>query len=108
MLQLYHNIRHRRLELGMSQETLAEKVGYSDRTSIAKIEAGKVDLSQSKILAFAEALNTTASDLLGWEEETPTSIGSGRGEEFIRLFAQLSPVEQQMIVNQIKGILSAR
>lgn len=45
MNQLYKNIRSRRLQLGMSQEELAQKVGYTDRTSIAKIEAGKVDLS---------------------------------------------------------------
>ena len=67
MLQLYKNIKARRLQLGMSQEDLAQKVGYSDRTSIAKIEAGKVDLSQSKIFAFAEALNISAPELVGYE-----------------------------------------
>ncbi|MGN0384566.1 MAG: helix-turn-helix domain-containing protein [Lachnospiraceae bacterium] len=47
----------------MSQSTLAELVGYKDKTAIAKVEAGKVDLPQSKISAFAKALNTTTSYL---------------------------------------------
>ena len=34
-------ILQRRMELEMSQEELAEKVGYKDRSSIAKIESGK-------------------------------------------------------------------
>ena len=69
MLELYKNIKSRRVQLGMSQQTLAEKTGYSDRSSIAKIESGLVDLTQTKIHAFANALHTTASELMGWEDE---------------------------------------
>ena len=54
--------------MNLSQETLAGKVGYSDKTAIAKIEAGKVDLPQSKIIAFATALNTTTSYLLDGDD----------------------------------------
>ncbi len=54
---------------GLSQEELAKKVGYKDRSSIAKIEAGEVDLSQSKIVDLANALNTTPGALMGWEDE---------------------------------------
>lgn len=68
MLQLYENIKRRRIELGLSQQELAEKAGYTDRSSIAKIEAGKVDLTQSKIKSFAEALGLTPSELMGWED----------------------------------------
>lgn len=68
MLQLYANIKNRRIELGMTQSDLANKLGYADKSMIAKIESGKVDLSQSKITAFADALNIKPSDLMGWEE----------------------------------------
>lgn len=47
----------------LSQTDLAKLVGYKDKTAIAKIEAGKVDLPQSKIAAFASALNTSTSFL---------------------------------------------
>lgn len=65
---LYSNIKTRRLQLGLSQDELAKLTGYKDRTSISKIEAGKVDLSQSKIALFAEALQTTRWALLGFED----------------------------------------
>lgn len=48
----------------LSQTQLARMIGYSDKTSIAKIEAGKVDLPQSKIIAFSKALDVTPSYLL--------------------------------------------
>ncbi len=57
----------------LSQSQLAELVGYKDKTSIAKIEAGKVDLPQSKILAFSKALNVTPSFLLNLDSDKPES-----------------------------------
>ena len=53
----------------LSQSDLATLVGYKDKTAIAKVEAGKVDLPQSKISAFAKALNTTTSYLFSDEED---------------------------------------
>lgn len=69
MLKLYENIKNRRLELGLTQSQLAEKMGYADKSMIAKIEKGQVDLTQSKILAFAKALNMEPADLMGWEPD---------------------------------------
>lgn len=51
----------------MSQDELAKMTGYSSRTSISKIEKGEVDLSQSKIKVFADALGTSPELLLGWD-----------------------------------------
>ena len=67
MLELYNNIKKRRLELGMTQAELGAKAGYSDNSMIAKIEKGKVNLPQSKIEEFAKALHTTAPKLMGYE-----------------------------------------
>ena len=59
----------------MSQQELAEKAGYTDRSSKAKIEAGKVDLTQSKVKSLAKALNITPGELMGdvTGEEKPTA-----------------------------------
>ena len=65
MEQLYKNIRARRIELGMTQQELADKMGYMNRSSIAKVENGAVDLSQSKIIQFAKVLETTPGELMG-------------------------------------------
>lgn len=69
MLELYTNIKKYRKLKGMSQQELAEITGYGDRSSIAKIEKGEVDLSQSKILAFAKALEVTPAFLMGFAEK---------------------------------------
>lgn len=75
MLQLYKNIKNRRTELHLTQSELADKMGYADKSMIAKIEKGLVDLPQSKILSFAEALETTPSYLMGWETLNDEEIG---------------------------------
>lgn len=75
MLDLYKNIKVLRKSLGLSQEELAKKVGYSDRSSIAKVESGKVDLPQSQIFNFAKALGVEPCELMGdsgIKEESPS------------------------------------
>ena len=73
MLELYKNIKRRRQQLKMTQTDLALKMGYADKSMIAKIEKGNVDLPQSKILAFANVLETTPGELMGWDYETDTA-----------------------------------
>lgn len=69
MLELYKNIKLRRKELGLTQEELARRTGYTNKSSIATIESGKVDIPQSKILEFARALEISPADLFGWTDE---------------------------------------
>lgn len=71
MLALYRNIKDRRLDLKLTQTDLAKRTGYSDKSMIAKIEAGKVDLPLSKIEIFADALEVSPSTLMGetWEND---------------------------------------
>ena len=68
MLELYRNIKKQRQQLNLTQTELAQKLGYADKSMIAKIEKGQVDLPQSKIIAFADALETTPGLLMGWNE----------------------------------------
>lgn len=63
-------VKIRREELGMSQEELATKVGYKSKSSINKIELGFRVLTQSKIKVIADALETTPSYIMGWDEES--------------------------------------
>lgn len=63
METMYDRIRKLRKEQGITQDELAKKTGYSDKTAIAKIEKGIVDIPQSKIVAFAKALYVPAGYL---------------------------------------------
>lgn len=65
---IYDRIRERRMQLGLSQEDLAIKMGYKSRSTINKIESGAVDIARNKIEKFAEALNTTPACLMGWDD----------------------------------------
>ena len=49
-------IKLKREELGMSQEELAEKIGYKSRSSINKIELDRQQLTQKKIKVIAEKI----------------------------------------------------
>ena len=68
-MKLYENIRLRREELKMSQQELADKLGYTSRSTITKIESGENDLTQSKIEAFAKALKISPIELMGYHTE---------------------------------------
>lgn len=68
-MKLGDRIKIKRQELGLSQDELAQKMGYSSRSAIAKIEKGVSDVSYKKVLEFAKILNTTTYYLLGKESE---------------------------------------
>lgn len=55
------NVRKFRVYRGMSQKELAERVGYTDRSMIAKIETGRTQVSQPMIMRIAEALQVNPS-----------------------------------------------
>ena len=65
MSDIYERIKSRREELGLTTEELAQRMGYKTRSSITKIETGKADIPQSKVKAFARALQTTTAYLMG-------------------------------------------
>ena len=81
-MTLYDRIRELRTGLGMSQDDLARAMGYKDRSMITKIESGKVDISQKKIVAFAQVLGTTPAYLMGWTDDKNEYINLQRfGDE---------------------------
>ena len=64
MQKLYKNIKRFRNEYKLTQQELAEKSGYKDKSMIAKIEKGLVDLPYSKIILFAKIFSVTPSKLI--------------------------------------------
>lgn len=80
-IELYNNIKNRRTELNMTQTELAQRVGYADKGMISRVENGKVDLSQSQIIKFAEALDIDPGTLMGWNDTIiETKMASGDRE----------------------------
>lgn len=50
------NLKRMRIAKGLSQEELALKLGYTNRSSINKIEVGKNDMPRNKIAMAAQIL----------------------------------------------------
>ncbi len=86
-MTMYELIKQLRTEKGMSQQELANQTGYQDRSSIAKIEAGLVDLPQSKILLFAKVLDVSPAKLMGLSDDIPVDYV----EDILRAPASLRP-----------------
>lgn len=81
-------IRNRREELGLSQDELGKRLGYKSRSSINKIELDQQNLTQSKIKAIAEALETTPAYIMGWDEPDQKL-----DKENLKFFDNLFPIE---------------
>lgn len=92
MTEIAIRIKRRREELGLTQDDLAQRMGYKSRSSINKIENGENDIPQAKIKRFAEELHTTPMYLLGLEDSAPDPLD----EEIIRLYNSLGEREQAL------------
>lgn len=86
------NIKKRRKELRLTQEELANKLGYKSRTTIAKIEAGENELNQTKLASFAKVLNTTPSYLIGLNETKNNNTNSLKTKTNTEMLENLSKV----------------
>jgi transcriptional regulator with XRE-family HTH domain len=85
MAEIGKNIRRLREKNGLSQEELANRMGYKSKTTINKIEMGVNDIPQNKIERFAQALNTTPAVLLGWAEEEVSADNRVLADLFLQL-----------------------
>lgn len=94
-------IRERRLQLGMTQEELAEKLGYKHKSAINKIELGKNDVNQTKLLKIAKALECSPADFVEAEIETPNRDLPKRLLAYIDKISKLSPNQQENVFQYI-------
>lgn len=104
-------IKQMRESLGLSQQELAELVGYKDRSSIAKVEAGLVDLSRTKIEAFARVFHLSPAALIGNGEESLNAAKEGekkqvalsdRAMTFAAMYDELDEASQDVIDAMIR------
>ena len=72
-IEIGERIKLRRKQLNMSQSDLADKLNLKNRSTVTRYEQGDKTFKQSQIIALAEALNTTPSYLMGWEDEKETN-----------------------------------
>lgn len=100
-------VRNLRIEKGMTQTELAEKLGYKSKSSVAHIENGR-DIPRSMVVKLSDILDTTPSYLMGWEDEkentapaAPVQNGlTPRQERIVELFDDLTEPQQDNIIGR--------
>lgn len=97
-------IKHRRIELGLSQEDLAKRLGNKSRASVCTVEKDKEDLTTDRIRKYAKALETTPAYLMGWDDFTD-EVTKGKVDldemnhamHMYELYKKSSPKVQSMV-----------
>lgn len=105
-------IKARRTSLGWTQRELAARMGYKNHSIVARVEAGKIDLPQSRIDQFAQVLGLSHGYLIGLvsEEESKKNdelaklvVRLRTDSEFYNTVVKLSQLseKQRQAVNQL-------
>lgn len=102
MADIGANIANARKKAGMSQEDLALKVGYKTRSAINKIEMGKRDLPQRKVVMIAHVLGVSPAALLGDAEIKPEN---NQGSKPVAIQAEESIDEFELISDRIRNAM---
>lgn len=129
--EIGRRIRELRIKKGMSQEELAKAVGYTSnnsRSTINKVEQGQNDIVQSKLKAYAKALDVTVGYLLGIEDidgfdvaynpvEVQLEVNAfdvvkqayGKGAvDLLQVFVQLNETGQKKALEQINDLFEIK
>ena len=69
-------IKDRRKALGMTQQELAEKIGFKTRSHISLIEQGERNIPVNKIKELAKILDISPEYLVGWRNTLESSSDS--------------------------------
>ena len=95
---------------GMSQEELAKKMGYKDRSSISKIEKDNDDnISLNTVQKAADALGCSPLYLMSWDDDNTIEMEKQRSErldKFVELYSQLNESDQNLIDGMLKSLSS--
>lgn len=67
-MKIGERIKQRRQELKWSQRELASRMDY-DHSTITRIETGKIDIPQSRVVQFSKVLGVSIAYLMGWDNE---------------------------------------
>ena len=109
-------IKNRRLELDLTLEQIAQRVGVSKPT-VMRWENGDIEnMRADKIAKLAKALNTTPVYLMGWTDEKEIMNLSNNAKddltskekELLEGFRCLLPEMQNFILESVKNLTSVK
>lgn len=106
-------IKRRRLEIGLSVDQVAEKIG-KNRATVYRYESSEIEKFPIDILVpLADALKTTPAYLMGWEDAPESSKGPAASESqleeynLIRIAARNGTYLERRLTDQQLAALTA-
>lgn len=114
-MNIGEKIKAQRIKLGWSQRELAQRMGYSNHSNIARIESGKIDLPQSRVDQFATVLGVSHAYLLGLVSEEVSMkndrlaqliVKMRKDPEFFEAVSNMADLTDSDF-NNVRGLLSA-
>lgn len=93
-------VKARREQLGLTQEELAKKLGYKSKSTINKIELDINDVSQSKLIKLAAALDVDPTYFIDDTPDVPDRLLA-----YATAFAKLSDNGKAQALQYIKFLL---
>lgn len=70
-----HNVRHHRYQLGLSQEDMAARVGFSENRIYTLETPGKGAVTLDTLASIAHELGLKVADLVAFREAVPAKHG---------------------------------
>ena len=93
-------VKYLRQRLGLTQEELANKLGYKSKSSIAHIEQDR-DLPIDKIKLIADILGTTGAYLMGWERD-PEKV-----DFLLKALDNITDEQFELLLSYVKELLAS-
>lgn len=88
-------IKEKREELGLTQMQLAERLGYTSKAAVCKVERGDDNITADRVSKFAKALNCSESYLMGWDEENKAPTDE---ENLLAAYRELDEESKRQLV----------
>ena len=103
-MSMADRIKEKRLQKGLTQEELAEKLGLQ-KSAVAKYENGRVEnIKRSTIAKMSEILECSPTYLMGLEEKP--SLLTADDARLIKKYHRLSEKKQQAVSDLIDSLLA--
>lgn len=103
-------IKQRRMELGLTQEELAIRMGYKGKTAVCMAETRGDNVTTTKVAKFAKALDVTPRWLMGFEDPDDHAedvvdylVNTREGKEFIELYQGATPAIRNAVLTLLKS-----
>lgn len=110
-MEFSSNLRYLRKERGMSQEDLANKLGYKSFTTIQKWESGVSEPSVSTVKIISDIFGVTMDQIINKDLSSASASSflqlTVQEKEILSIFRRLSDIDQAKLIAYGEGLAAA-